>query len=118
LPEQARGYSGRGSFEGWIRRVAARLALLRLRRRARRRETALDADALGGSTTCADRTLHDTDLERALARLPESLRTVFVLREIEGFTHTEIATMLGIRSGTSEVRLNRARQQLRKLLER
>ena len=52
----------------------------------------------------------------ALRALPGNLRVVFMLRDIEGYTHAEIAELLGIRSGTAEVRLHRARRKLRALL--
>jgi RNA polymerase sigma-70 factor (ECF subfamily) len=57
-------------------------------------------------------------LETALASLPDGLRTVFVLREVEGYTHAEIASMLGIGIPASKVRLHRARKMLRDYLER
>jgi RNA polymerase sigma-70 factor (ECF subfamily) len=56
-------------------------------------------------------------LERALATLPDALRSVFVLKEVEGYSHSEIADLLGIRRGTSEVRLLRAIRRLRQELE-
>ena len=51
-----------------------------------------------------------------LLALPDDLRVVFMLRDIEGYTHAEIAALLGIRTGTAEVRLHRARRKLRALL--
>ena len=53
----------------------------------------------------------------ALAALPSDLRVVFILADIDGYSHAEIAGMIGIRTGTSEVRLHRARRRLRALLE-
>ena len=58
------------------------------------------------------------DVQRALGLLPEPLRAVLVLRELEGFSHAEIAEALGIREGASKVRLHRAREQMHKLLAR
>jgi RNA polymerase sigma-70 factor (ECF subfamily) len=55
-------------------------------------------------------------IEAAIARLPSELREVFVLKEIEGYAHAEIAAMLGITAENSEVRLHRARQRLRAVL--
>ena len=55
-------------------------------------------------------------LHQAIASLPDPLRTVFVLREIEDYSHNEISQLLGIRRGTSEVRLYRAIRLLRELL--
>jgi RNA polymerase sigma-70 factor (ECF subfamily) len=56
------------------------------------------------------------DLERAVARLPAGYRHVFVLHDVEGFTHVEIAAQLGITPGTSKSQLSRARATLRRVL--
>lgn len=120
LPENLRRYEGRGSFEGWLRRVGTNEALTQLRRRQRRREVRLD-----GSTPDRHRPIRSreaaiieaADLEAALDRLSEGLRLVFVLKEVEGYTHVEIAEILGIRPGTSQVRLHRAKRDLRRNLE-
>jgi RNA polymerase sigma-70 factor (ECF subfamily) len=56
------------------------------------------------------------DLERAIAGLPDGARKIFVLYDIEGFQHREIADMLGLSSGTSKAQLHRARRLLREAL--
>jgi RNA polymerase sigma-70 factor (ECF subfamily) len=56
------------------------------------------------------------DLERAIDRLPEAARLVFVLHDVEGFLHGEIAERLGISAGTSKSQLHRARRLLREAL--
>jgi RNA polymerase sigma-70 factor (ECF subfamily) len=53
------------------------------------------------------------DFEQAIARLPEGARQVFVLHDIEGYRHEEIAGMLGVAAGTSKSQLHRARMALR-----
>ena len=58
------------------------------------------------------------DLERAIATLPEGAREVFVLFDVEGFSHEDIARMTGIAVGTSKAQLFRARRLLRERLER
>ena len=55
-------------------------------------------------------------LERAIASLPDGLRAVFVLREVEGYSHAEIAALLEIRENTSQVRHHRAVRMLRSAL--
>ena len=57
-------------------------------------------------------------MEAAIARLPEGARQVFVLHDIEGYRHEEIADMLGLATGTVEVATHRARMTLRQHLER
>ncbi|OLD63393.1 MAG: hypothetical protein AUI33_12865 [Ignavibacteria bacterium 13_1_40CM_2_61_4] len=58
------------------------------------------------------------DLERAIAELPDGAREVFVLYDIEGYAHAEIAKLVGIAEGTSKAQLFRARRLLREKLER
>jgi RNA polymerase sigma-70 factor, ECF subfamily len=111
LPEAIRSYESRGSFEGWMNRVATRMALMRIRSGRRRRETTLDERQAVTSSGLSgeDR----SDLDRHIAALPASLRAVLVLRQIEGYSHQEISTLLGISPGASRVRFNRAVQRLR-----
>jgi RNA polymerase sigma-70 factor (ECF subfamily) len=114
-----RQYEESGNFDGWLRRVTARRALTMLRHSRRRREDALPMDLVRsapGSADPAERLTTRVTLEAAIAALPDALRIVFVLREIEDYPHADIARMLGIRRGTSEVRLHRAIQRLRQNL--
>jgi len=108
LPESMHKYDGRGSLIGWLKRVLVRLALMRLRAERRRREVPLHEEmsqgALGRATDDASR----WDLERVVATLPDDLRAVLVLRQTEGYSHHEIAALLGITPGASRVRLSRA----------
>jgi RNA polymerase sigma-70 factor (ECF subfamily) len=115
LPEALRHYTEQGTFDAWLKRVTARYALMRLRAAARRPESSFD------DTTSLAAPTHDVaermTITDAIGRLSEPLRTVFVLHEIEGFSHVEIGHTLGIRAGTSEVRLFRARALLRASLK-
>jgi RNA polymerase sigma-70 factor (ECF subfamily) len=115
LPEALRHYEERGSFAAWLKRVTIRYALMRMRSTARRAETPLDeARELAALTPdLASRTA----IARAIEKLSPNLRAAFVLHEVEGYSHVEIGELLGIRPGTSEVRLFRARGVLRALLE-
>jgi RNA polymerase sigma-70 factor, ECF subfamily len=114
LPEALRRYEERGSFAAWLKRVTARVALMRLRHGKRRREVALD-DAAGqaGPPAPSER----DGLQAAVNGLPDHLRAVLVLKEIEGYAHAEIAELLGISEGASRVRLTRALRRLRNQLE-
>jgi len=60
-----------------------------------------------------DRTM---DLERAMADLPEGARTIFILHDVEGYRHEEIAAMQGLSTGTTKAQLHRARRLLREAL--
>lgn len=112
-----RHYEERGAFRSWLRRLAVRTALMQLRRRERRPTQSLDSTSALHHPSASDLVLERVDLQAAIAALPDALRTVFVLFQVEQFSHAEIATMLGIRRGTSEVRLYRAIRRLRSLLE-
>lgn len=116
LPEALRGYEERGRFGGWLRTLTARTALSRLRRRTRRREVALDVVHSPTTRGPEEAVVSHVTLHRALERLPEALRTVLVLRELEGYSHAEIAELLGIGVNASQVRLHRAHQKLRTIL--
>lgn len=59
----------------------------------------------------------DIDFETAVARLPPGMRRIFVLHDVEGYKHEEIAAMLGIAPGTSKSQLHRVRMMLRKYLD-
>lgn len=113
LPEALRNYTERGTFESWLKQVTARASLMCLRAEARRRENARTAAFDQQAPARSDERVEYADLERQVAALPEALRTVFVLREIEGFSHEEIAALLGISVGASRVRLSRALASLR-----
>ena len=115
LPSALHGFTGGlSSFAGWIRRVAVRQSLMHLRSGRRRREVSVDGVA--SLVAREDHALDRLSIERALGRLSDEHRTVFLLKEVEGFAHTEIAELLGISVANSEVRLHRARRQLRDLL--
>ena len=115
LSDALRGFTGTaGNFPGWLRRVAVRQALVHLRGSRRRREVSVES--VSALTMRADAALERLSIDAALARLPDDHRTVFLLKEVEGYDHAEIAELLGISTANSEVRLHRARRQLRELL--
>ncbi|MDB4884003.1 MAG: polymerase sigma factor, sigma-70 family [Gemmatimonadetes bacterium] len=101
-------------FAGWLRRVAVRASLMRMRGGRRRRE--VDVQGVAALVTRSDDALARISLESALERLSPEHRTVFLLKEVEGYDHAEIAELVGITVANSEVRLHRARRQLRDLL--
>jgi RNA polymerase sigma-70 factor (ECF subfamily) len=114
LPEVLRRYEERGALESWLKRVTARVALMRLRQSERRREVNLDAVA--GHRSLEPQGEH-SGLQEAVDALPDGLRSVLVLKEIEGYSHAEVAALLGISEGASRVRLSRAIRGLRRLLK-
>lgn len=116
LPEALRRYEHRGHFGAWLGKVAVRMSLMRMRSGRRRGEVDLDAARdVAKRDDSARAAAHDA-LELAIASLSPALRAVFVLREIEGFTHQEIAAVLRISTSASEARLSRATAAIRKRL--
>ncbi|MGE3525065.1 MAG: RNA polymerase sigma factor [Gemmatimonadales bacterium] len=113
--ESFRGESALGT---WITSVAISVCLNGLRKvkRFRQREIELDeAVAVAGGPRRAEPDLK-TRLTAAIDALPEGYRTVFVMHDVEGYTHEEIGAALGVQSGTSKAQLFRARARLRESL--
>lgn len=110
-------FRGEAAFSTWMHRLAVNVVLAARRSSSRRHEVAAD-DGSGSPEPAAPRRSPDAgvDLERAIAALPERARTVFVLHEVEGYRHEEIAELAGMAVGTSKAHLNRARRLLRERL--
>jgi RNA polymerase sigma-70 factor (ECF subfamily) len=118
LPRALRSYDERGRFDSWLRRVTVRTSVMRLRAVSRRRERSLDEVAnVARSRDAPGLAVERVTLLHALDRLSAGLRTVFMLREVEGYTHDEIGTLLDISPGTSATRLSRAWSLLRSELK-
>jgi RNA polymerase sigma-70 factor, ECF subfamily len=119
--ESFRGESALGT---WLYRLATNQILDHVRSRAARTGQVTDAlddeaalaDAMGHRL--GDRAIDRIDLERALAQLPEGCRAAFVLHDVEGLEHKEVAEVLGIAEGTSKSQVHKARLRLRALLGR
>lgn len=112
-------FRGESAFSTWLHRLTVNEVLVQLRgdRRRRSREI-LETDSTGfdhASSRSATPGLR-IDLEHAISQLPDSARMVFVLHDIEGLRHHEIAEQLDIAVGTSKAHLHRARRRLREVL--
>jgi RNA polymerase sigma factor (sigma-70 family) len=103
-------FRGQGSLWGWIRTIAASKALMRLRRNKYR-----DTDELHDEVVAVRRedTALRMDLEAALERLSETSRAVVWLHDVEGYTHEEIAAMMGKTVSFSKSQLARAHARLK-----
>ena len=108
-------FRGDSALGTWLHAIGVSVALNGLRKvkRLRQRETGLD-DALtvGVTVRRAEPDLKER-LARAIDALPDGYRTVFVMHDVEGYTHEEIAAALGVQPGTSKAQLFRARAKLR-----
>ncbi len=113
LPESLGSYREEGRLEAWLRRLAVNLALKRLRRGRVRREIPLERGLSVGEGAGGE----SLEVRRAVEALPVEQRAVVVLKVVEGYSHEEIAAILGISRGASEVRLSRAMKRLREVLE-
>lgn len=126
-------FEGGSKLSTWLHRITVNAALMRLRTRRRKPEESLDAflpsfledghhaEVFSTWPEPADRALERAEVQAMVRaqveRLPESYRTVLVLRDIEGMDTEEVAAALGMTTNAVKMRLHRGRQALRTLLE-
>jgi RNA polymerase sigma-70 factor (ECF subfamily) len=107
-------FRGEARFSTWLHRLAVNLILSRRATFATQRARFLgDDDILERIETRPSGREHSIDFENAIARLPDGARTIFLLHDVEGFRHEEIASLLGVTTGTTKAQLHRARMLLR-----
>lgn len=112
-------FRGESAFGTWLHRLAINVLLGKRATLGRERMRMLgDGEVLDRMQTRPPTPELTVDFEMAISRLPEGARKVFVLHDVEGFKHHEIAGMLGVTTGTSKAQLHRARMALRKYLDR
>jgi RNA polymerase sigma-70 factor (ECF subfamily) len=111
-------FRGDSAFTTWLHRLTVNLTLTYLRNQKRRTDKVMSTDDLTPfeKPVREKKSGEKMDLEDAIASLPEKARQVFVLHEVEGYRHEEIAHMMGIASGTTKAQLHRARRMLREAL--
>ena len=116
--EKLHTFRGESAFGTWLHRLAVNVVL------ARRKTLGTERGRFqGGEDPLQDVTARretpeiSMDFEEALATLPDGARQVFVLHDVEGYRHEEIARMLGVVPGTSKSQLHHARMALRRYLE-
>ncbi|HEY2824951.1 MAG TPA: sigma-70 family RNA polymerase sigma factor [Gemmatimonadales bacterium] len=117
--ERIRDFRGESAFSTWLHSVATSVILNGLRKvkRFRTREADLEeADHVSGGRPEADPDLKQK-LRAAIDALPNHYRMVFVMHDVEGYTHEEIGIALGVETGTSKAQLSRARAKLRDALK-
>lgn len=116
--QQLDKYTDQGNLGGWIHRVTVNAALQQFRKQ-KTRQTHYDSFGNEQSEQTVNDVLHNLELSALLEKiqaLPDGFRMIFNLRAIEGYTHKEIAEMLGISEGTSKSQYARARKQLQTLI--
>ena len=116
---QLHTYSGSGALEGWIRRIMVNESLMYLRANKKlQNQQEADMSIAAPADTAADAELNQQQLLELIGQLPAGYRSVFNLYAIEGYSHREIAELLGISEGTSKSQLSKARQWLQLAIEK
>ena len=120
-------FRGESAFSTWLHRLSFNIVLMRLRRRSfpvlsldemvgpGENSTPQPRD-IGGQDLRLSGTVDRMDLERALEQLPPGYRAVFILHDVQGYQHREIAAIRGCSLGNSKSQLHKARARLRRLL--
>ena len=121
-------FRGESRFSTWLHRLTVNIVLMRLRKK-RHPEVSLDATTepgeedsrplieLGGPDLRLSGMLDHVNLSKAVDQLPDGYKQMFILHDVEGYEHNEIAEILGCSIGNSKSQLFKARVQLRKLLQ-
>ena len=111
-------YRGKGSFDGWIKRIMVNEALMFLRKNNNFNLVRSQEALMVESEASADKNLAAEDIYALVMELPTGYRTVFNLYAVEGYSHKEIGEMLGISENTSKSQLSKARSALKVLLSK
>jgi RNA polymerase sigma-70 factor (ECF subfamily) len=113
-------FRGESAFTSWLHRLAVNTVLMDFRATHRREARVFGTDnpaMLEGPPLQPPPPGLRLDLDQAIARLPPQARTVFMLHDVEGYTHEEIASLMELETGTTKAQLHRARQLLREALQ-
>jgi RNA polymerase sigma-70 factor, ECF subfamily len=110
-------FRGDSAFATWLHRLAVNVIIERFRAETTRRRRLYDGEHVFDTIAAPSRSRDlSMDFETALTKLPDGAREIFVLHDVEGYKHHEIATLLDISAGTSKAQLHRARMMLRRHL--
>jgi RNA polymerase sigma-70 factor (ECF subfamily) len=117
--EKLGSFRGEAAFGTWLHRLAINVILGRRKQLGIRRERFVEGEGAIGRLSSNPKLAETAiDFETAMEQLPEGAQQVFVLHDVEGYKHNEIAKLMGISSGTSKSQLHRARMILREYLDR
>jgi RNA polymerase sigma-70 factor (ECF subfamily) len=110
-------FAGRSTLSSWLYRICLNVGLEYLRRKKGRFSSEeIEDSTISATEPDQKKMILRQKLEKAINQLPDGCRTVFILHDIEGFSHKEIAEQLGFAEGTSKSQLFKARAMLRKIL--
>ncbi len=119
-------FRGESAFSTWLHRMAVNVVLMRLRKKGLpvvpledtpETEEEAPKKELGAPDAVLAGSIDRLQLERAIAALPPGYRMIFVLHDVEGYEHNEIASIVGCSIGNSKSQLHKARMKLRELLK-
>jgi RNA polymerase sigma-70 factor (ECF subfamily) len=121
-------FRGESAFSSWLHRLTANLVLMRLRRKkpisvsldditGSEEEDIQPRREIGGPDPRLSGLVDRLDLQSAIDQLPKGCREIFILYDVQGYEHSEIANILGRSIGNSKSQLHKARKRLRKLLQ-
>lgn len=120
-------FRGESAFSTWLHRLSVNVVLMHLRKKSlpvvsldetpSANEEETPKKDFGAEDLALAGSLDRLQLQRAVADLPPGYRTIFVLHDVEGYEHNEIATMVGCSIGNSKSQLHKARMKLRDLLK-
>ena len=121
-------FRGESAFSTWLHRLAVNVVLMRLRKKTLAatsldEATEPDEDAggprkdIGGPDLRLSGSVDRVNLERAVEQLPPGYRSIFVLHDVQGYEHNEIAVIMNCSIGNSKSQLHKARMRLRELLQ-
>jgi RNA polymerase sigma-70 factor, ECF subfamily len=119
-------FRGDSAFSTWLHRLAVNIVLMRMRKKTisetpledneRAEEFDRPSKQFGAPDLALMGSIDRVNLERAVAQLPPGYRQIFLLHDVQGYEHHEIAALLGVSTGNSKSQLHKARMKLRKLL--
>jgi RNA polymerase sigma-70 factor, ECF subfamily len=120
-------FRGESAFSTWLHRLTVNVVLMRLRKK-KLAETSLDETTepdeesgprkdIGGPDLRLSGSVDRVNLERAIEQLPPGYRSIFVLHDVQGYEHNEIATIMKCSIGNSKSQLHKARMRLRRFLQ-
>jgi len=111
-------FRGDSAFSSWLHRVTLNVVFEDMRSQRRRKARFRSTDDFAEFDRPGASAIPglEMDLEKAIAALPPQARMIFVLYDVEGFRHEEIARLMGLSVGTSKAQLHRARRLLREAL--
>jgi RNA polymerase sigma-70 factor (ECF subfamily) len=119
-------FRGESAFSTWLHRMAVNVVLMQLRKKglavvpieeSAENEEDLPRKELGAPDAKLTGSVERLQLQRAIEALPPGYRSIFVLHDVEGYEHNEIASMVGCSIGNSKSQLHKARLKLRELLK-